>query len=62
MKILIIGEKRFRVLDMVREKLYLVGLVEWIEDVFFEKEFRELIIKVDFLLKDVVYFLGKLMD
>lgn len=43
MKILIIGEKRFRVLDIVREKFYLVGLVELIEDVLLEKEFGELV-------------------
>ena len=62
MKILTIGEKRFRVLDTVREKPYLVGLVEWIEDAPSEKELRELATKVDLLLKDVVHLSGKLMD
>ena len=32
MKMLTIGQQRFRVLDYVREKPYRVGLVEWIED------------------------------
>ncbi|MDE5092225.1 MAG: LON peptidase substrate-binding domain-containing protein [Trichodesmium sp. St18_bin3_1_1] len=62
MKILTIGEKRFRVLDTVRDKPYLVGLVEWIEDAPSEKELRELATKVDLLLKDVVHLSGKLMD
>ncbi len=61
MKILTIGEKRFRVLDTVREKPYLVGLVELIEDVPSEKELGELAYQVDILLKDVVRLSGKLM-
>ena len=32
MKILTLGQQRFRVLEYVREKPYRVGLVEWIED------------------------------
>lgn len=31
-KMLTLGQQRFRVLEAVREKPYLVGLVEWIED------------------------------
>jgi len=62
MKILTIGEKRFRVLDKVRDKPYLVGLVEWIEDAPSQKELGELANQVDLLLKDVVHLSGKLMD
>ena len=34
MKMLTVGQQRFRVLDYVREKPYRVGLVEWLEDDF----------------------------
>ena len=62
MKVLTIGEQRFRVLDMVREKPYLVGLVEWIEDKPSEKDVGELANQVEVLLRDVVHLSGKLMD
>ena len=32
MKMMTLGQQRFRVLEYVREKPYRVGLVEWIED------------------------------
>ncbi|MGD1804110.1 LON peptidase substrate-binding domain-containing protein [Dapis sp. BLCC M126] len=62
MKVLTIGEQRFRVLDTVREKPYLVGLVEWIEDNPSENELGELANQVELLLRDVVHLSGKLMD
>ncbi|MEB3340106.1 LON peptidase substrate-binding domain-containing protein [Okeania sp.] len=62
MKVLTIGEQRFRVLDMVREKPYLVGLVEWIEDKPSENELGDLANQVEVLLRDVVHLSGKLMD
>ncbi|OZH52444.1 ATP-dependent protease [Hydrocoleum sp. CS-953] len=62
MKVLTIGEQRFRVLDTVREKPYLVGLVEWIEDDPSENELGELANQVELLLRDVVHLSGKLMD
>lgn len=62
MKILTLGQQRFRVLDTVREKPYLVGLVEWIEDNPPEKDLRDLASNVEVLLKDVVHLSGKLMD
>ncbi|NEP77705.1 MAG: LON peptidase substrate-binding domain-containing protein [Okeania sp. SIO3C4] len=62
MKILTVGEQRFRVLDTVREKPYLVGLVEWIEDDSSENTLGELSNQVEALLKDVVHLSGKLMD
>lgn len=61
-KILTLGQQRFRVLDTVREKPYLVGLVEWIEDKSPEKDLRELASNVEALLKDVVHLSAKLMD
>lgn len=62
MKILTLGQQRFRVLDMIREKPYLVGLVEWIEDRPPHKDLRPLAHEVEQLLKDVVRLSGKLMD
>ncbi|NES74008.1 MAG: ATP-dependent protease, partial [Okeania sp. SIO2D1] len=62
MKILTVGEQRFRVLDTIREKPYLVGLVEWIEDDSSENTLGELANQVEALLKDVVHLSGKLMD
>ncbi|MDY7003496.1 MAG: LON peptidase substrate-binding domain-containing protein [Cyanobacteriota bacterium] len=62
MKILTVGEQRFRVLDTIREKPYLVGLVEWIEDDSSENTLGELSNQVEALLKDVVHLSGKLMD
>jgi ATP-dependent Lon protease len=62
MKMLALGQQRFRVLDMVREKPYLVGLVEWIEDRPTDKELRNMAKDVEELLKDVVRLSGKLME
>ncbi|MGD1702891.1 LON peptidase substrate-binding domain-containing protein [Dapis sp. BLCC M229] len=62
MKVLTVGEQRFRVLDTVREKPYLVGLVEWIEDYHSENELGGLANQVEVLLRDVVHLSGKLMD
>ena len=62
MKILTTGEQRFRVLDTVREKPYLVGLVEWIEDGPSENDLGDLANQVEILLRDVVHLSGKLMD
>ncbi len=62
MKILTLGQQRFRILDTVREKPYLVGLVEWIEDNPPEKDLRDLASNVEALLRDVVHLSGKLMD
>lgn len=62
MKVLTIGQQRFRVLEYVREKPYRVGLVEWIED---RQQFNDLKPKareVEKLLKDVVHLSGKLTD
>jgi ATP-dependent Lon protease len=62
MKMLTLGQQRFRVLEYVREKPYLVGLVEWLEDQPPEQDLRPLASEVDRLLRDVVRLSGKLMD
>ncbi|MFM9267133.1 LON peptidase substrate-binding domain-containing protein [Tychonema sp. BBK16] len=62
LKIMTLGQQRFRVLDAVREKPYLVGLVEWIEDEPPQKDLRSLSQDVEQLLRDVVRLSSKLMD
>jgi len=60
MKILTMGQQRFRVLDYVREKPYRVGLVEWIEDEAVDQDLVPLASEVDQLLRDVVHLSSKL--
>ncbi len=62
MKVFTLGQQRFRVLEAVREKPYLVGLVEWIEDVAPEQDLRPLATEVEGLLRDVVRLSSKLTD
>jgi len=62
MKILTLGQQRFRVLEYVREKPYKVGLVEWIEDHPPQKDLRFLAADVEQLLRDVVRLSAKLTD
>ena len=60
MKIMTLGQQRFRVLDYVRETPYRVGLVEWIEDEPVKEDLKPLAAEVDRLLRDVVRLSGKL--
>jgi ATP-dependent Lon protease len=60
MKILTLGQQRFRVLEYTREKPYRVGLVEWIEDDPPQKDLRSLAGEVEQLLQDVVHLSAKL--
>jgi len=60
MKIMTLGQQRFRVLDYVRETPYRVGLVEWIEDQPVEENLKPLAGEVDQLLRDVVRLSAKL--
>ena len=60
LKVLTLGQQRFRVLEYVREKPYYVGLVEWIEDQPTDKNLTELADEVDQLLRDVVHLSTKL--
>ncbi len=62
MKMLTLGQQRFRLLNWVREKPYRVGLVEWIEDETPDKDLRPLARDVEALLKDVVELSAKLTD
>ena len=62
MKVLTLGQQRFRVLEYVREKPYRVGLVEWIEDQPPEKDLRIMARDVEQLLRDVVRLSSKLTD
>jgi len=60
MKVMTVGQQRFRVLNYVREKPYRVGLVEWIEDQPTDQDLHPLTTQVDQLLRDVVHLSGKL--
>ncbi len=62
MKMLTLGQQRFRVLEYVREYPYRVGLVEWIEDEPPQGNLEPMAEKVESLLKDVVRLSSKLMD
>lgn len=62
MKMLTLGQQRFRVLEYVREKPYRVGLVEWIDDESPTEDLRPLANEVEKLLRDVVHLSAKLID
>jgi ATP-dependent Lon protease len=62
MKILTLGQQRFRVLEYIREKPYRVGLVEWIEDNTPDQDLHAKAEEVSSLLKDVVQLSAKLTD
>jgi ATP-dependent Lon protease len=60
LKILTLGQQRFRVIRYVRQKPYRVGLVEWIEDKPTDQDLTPLATDVDKLLRDVVRLSAKL--
>jgi ATP-dependent Lon protease len=62
MKMLTLGQQRFRLIKYVREKPYRVGLVEWIEDHPPANDLRPLATDVEQLLRDVVRLSGKLTE
>ncbi len=62
LKILTLGQQRFRVLSYVREKPYRVGLVEWVEDKPTSQDLSPLVSDVDQLLRDVVHLSAKLTN
>lgn len=62
MKVLSLGQQRFRVLEYVREKPYRVGLVEWIEDKPCRENLNPKAQQVIELLNDVVKLSAKLTD
>ena len=62
MKMLTVGQQRFRLLEYVREKPYRVGLVEWIEDESPTQDLRPIAQEVENLLRDVVHLSAKLSE
>jgi len=62
LKMLTLGQQRFRVLEYTREKPYRVALVEWIEDQPPTKDLRPLASEVEQLLRDVVRLSAKLTE
>jgi ATP-dependent Lon protease len=62
LKVLTVGQQRFRVLEYLRDKPYRVALVEWIEDKPTQQDLRPLAKEVDRLLNDVVRLSAKLTD
>jgi ATP-dependent Lon protease len=62
MKVLTLGQQRFRVLEYTREKPYRVGLVEWIEDEPTQQDLQPMSAEVADLLKNVVELSAKLTD
>ncbi|MDJ0735561.1 MAG: LON peptidase substrate-binding domain-containing protein [Nostocaceae cyanobacterium] len=61
-KMLSLGQQRFRVLEYVREKPYRIGLVEWIEDNPPTQDLYPLATEVEQLLRDVVRLSAKLTE
>ncbi|MBD2774923.1 LON peptidase substrate-binding domain-containing protein [Iningainema tapete] len=62
LKMLTLGQQRFRILEYVREKPYYVGLVEWIEDEPPHKDLRPVATNLEQLLRDVVRLSAKLTE
>jgi len=62
LKMLTLGQQRFRLLEYVREKPYFVGLVEWIEDEPPSRDLKPLAEEVEQLLRDVVRLSAKLTE
>lgn len=62
MNILTEGRQRFRVLDMIQEKPYLVGKVELIDDEPTEADLDPLAADMEQILRDVVRLSAKLAD
>lgn len=62
MKVLTLGQQRFRVLEYVREKPYRVALVEWFEDNSTQHNLRQKAKEVTKLLRDVVKLSAKLTE
>ncbi|PHV63049.1 LON peptidase substrate-binding domain-containing protein [Cyanobacterium aponinum] len=62
MKVLTLGQQRFRLLEYVRQKPYRVGLVEWFEDLPPQENLQPKAQEVTTLLHDVVKLSAKLTD
>ena len=62
MKMLTLGQQRFRLLEYIREKPYRVGLVEWIADKTPQEDLRPMAKEVETLLRSVVSLSAKLTN
>lgn len=62
MKIITLGQQRFRLLEYVREKPYAVGLVEWLEDQPTEENLKPIAKEIATLFQDVVNLSAKLRE
>jgi ATP-dependent Lon protease len=62
MKMVTMGQQRFRLLEYIREKPYPVGLVEWIEDKPPTEDLRPMARDLENLLRDVVHLSAKLTE
>lgn len=62
LKMLTVGQQRFRLIEFVREKPYRVGLVEWFEDKPTNQDLRNKAQEVRQSLEDVVQLSAKLTD
>lgn len=60
--ILTIGQDRFRVVEFRKDRPYLVGIVEWIQDGDEDRDLSPLADQMKALLKDVVRLSAKLAD
>lgn len=60
MKVLTVGQQRFRVLDYKRQKPYRVGIVEWLDDDTSAADLKPMASDVDQLLRDVLRLSAKL--
>ncbi|MBY0547768.1 MAG: LON peptidase substrate-binding domain-containing protein [Candidatus Obscuribacterales bacterium] len=62
MNIMTLGMQRFRVLEYIREKEYLQGYIEWIDDDQIDGALMDTASGVVEVLKDVIRLSGKLAD
>lgn len=60
MRMVTMGQQRFRLLEYMREKPYRVGLVEWIEDIPSKEDLHPMTTELEQLLRDVMRLSGKL--
>lgn len=62
MNIMTVGQQRFRLVEIEKEKPYIVGRVEWIDDNPTDKDLKEKALELKEILKDVVKLSAKLSD
>lgn len=62
LNILTMGRHRFRVKDYKRDKSYLIGIVDWLDDDETGEDLEPLAVEMNQLLRDVVRLSAKLAD